>query len=263
MRIIRFFCVALAFEFLIVQAVAQITTNPASVHDPRSMQLIGLALEAMGGSAAWNSIHASDVQGSASVNTDSDVSSIHWVDTWQKGSQMRRSKSDRFGKLTNFTADSEESRAITTNGQQRKIKNKYDPVSQLVTHMPGAALTIALKDRYNVSIAPLPHREADADCIEIEREKRNLIGGGVQVTVCLDKTGHLPAFAYLSVANPLDPSRPLKERIEYSGFQTVRGLLVPSKVIVASPVGRKITYALSNVKLNPANPEIKVPGGQE
>jgi len=266
MRPLRFLLTVLTVTLFVLRAAAQAanTTNSSSQPDPASAQLIHLALEAMGGSDAWNSVHASDLQGTVSDGSSTGITNIHWVDTWQKGGQMRRSKNDRSGKALNFTADSEAPDTTGVDSKSQKIKkNKYDPVSQLITHMPAAALTVSTRGGYNISTTLVPPHETAADCIQIERDKRNLMGGGVQVTLCLDKTTHLPTVAYLSVANPLHPGNSLKERIAYGTFRRVQGLSVPATVAVRNPVGQTMTYSFSSIVLNPQNPEINVPGGQQ
>jgi hypothetical protein len=234
--------------------------HKAPVHDAQATDLVKLSLQALGGEDVLKAVHSLDVQGI----TSSQETTFHWVDTWLRGSQMRRVRKDHTGKASDFTADSEKApiEAKDKDGHSLKMA-RYDPVSQLLTQMPGAALALSLREHYTLLLAEVPRREQAGDCIEIKRNERDLIDGGVDAVICLDKTTHLPLYSYLSVANLAMPSRNLTERIQYGQFQTIQSVLVPQEVTVTNPVGQRVTYAFTSFTLNPSNPEITNAGGQQ
>lgn len=258
-------CLTFALVFLcIFPFKAQtVTAISAPERDSQALQTLGLAIQALGGQAAWNSIHSSDVQGTFAKGSVTAGSEIHWVDTWSKGGQMRRSRRDPSGQMKTFTEDSEAASSQSSAQSSKTRQPKYDPFVQLLTHMPGAALVFSAKDRYSVTLAQSPPKEKPADCIEIKKDEKSLLSGGVEATLCFDKETHLPAYARLMLASLESPSRRWPERIQYGAFQRVQGVLVPGTVIVTNPVGQKTTYTFSSIVLNPENPQVSAPGDEQ
>jgi hypothetical protein len=77
------------------------------------------------------------------------------------------------------------------------------------------------------------------------------------LTLCFSNKSKLPVYAKVMQPNIIDPTKPLPETVEYSGFRRMGPVFVPSAVSIIDPLKRQKVLTVNSVSWNanlPSNP---------
>jgi hypothetical protein len=246
------------------------TSSTEPPRDPDAVAVVQAALTALGGASSWNELHGAVVTGTVAQADGSNSATFSWADDWSEKTRMRReSNFSDSGKhrvyLQDSTANKQNSSPSTssTTGTPPPRPN-FDSVPALLAHLPGAALSLALNNPiYSITMVasssvgapnqgPLSAASSSLSCVKIRNTLPKAPLDVDQVAVCFSTQTSLPVRADILLPNLLQPSHPLREAIQYGGFQSSGGVLVPSLLTITSPPKRVKTITIANFTWNPA-----------
>jgi hypothetical protein len=220
------------------------------VRDAAALQILSAALDAMGGEQAWSSIHSAKVTGTSMEDGATDAVPFTWIDDWQGGHKMRREGTTGAKGQHAFVQPDHAETMQTPNGQAIK-KPRFDSVPALITHLPAAAIRIAIDNpHYGVVLSHEIHFDPNSDCVVMTREDKDGFDG-VQVELCTAVQTHLPVTAAVSLRNLAGSSVMLAEHIQYKQFQTIDQMLIPQTVQVKKPIRGGSLLTFTSATWNP------------
>ena len=215
------------------QSVGQ--TNPAGVlRVNAAVELLKSSLDAMGGSEVWDNLHGAITEGIAKQDGQEDRNFI-WSDDWSGRHRLRReSTGSRSVKpylfKQNSTEQQGENAEISPSGQQL-VPPRFDSISALTDHLPGAVLAIVLRDGAYTIEWYISNNLSKEQCVRINKD----VHDGrttADVIFCFAEPHAPPSSAYIIVPDALRPEIHHMERITYKGFQDIEGLSVPTEMVV-------------------------------
>ncbi len=211
--------------------------------------MLSLALQALGGAQSWHQITEADAEGTTALK-DGQPEPFHWRDNWASKGHMERSGPDTHGKQRHFVAD--EGEQATLQGPRGNLpKPTFDRISQLMIHLPGAALDLGLSDpRYGVEFAKSSSQLSPATCVSIYHDRINIAHGGLQAIICFNKQTSLPKRATMMLPNLAQPGTTVSEKVQYKSFQQMGSIFCPQTVEVTNPVGIRRLYTFTSIRTN-------------
>jgi len=223
--------------------------GPHLQRDPQSIQLLGLAMQTMGGSQSWHGITAVDAEGTTNLK-NGEPQSFHWKDSWDAKGHMERTGPDTHDKQRHFVAD--EGEHATLKGEHGSFpKPTFDRVAQLMLHMPGAVIDLVLNDpSYGVEPTKSDARMPAASCVSIYRNRMNIARGGLQAVMCFDQKTGLPERGAVILPNLAQAGGTVAERVLYKDFQQTGAIVVPKSIEVINPVGIHRFYTFASIRTN-------------
>jgi hypothetical protein len=213
-------------------------------------------LDAVGGRDVWSPMHSSVVSGTERADDASspDETPFRWVDSWPNGVSRGRN-------IEKVKGDRPASGETPMSPSRPAVQSKFDPVAQLIVHLPGVAILQALGDQYDISPRPAPAFKAGLQCIRIRRMIEDRDARGLDLTLCADSTTHLPKLAFLAGSGPSSTARPLYEEIRFLEYQSVQGRIVPKEISISTALGQKSRLHLAEVSLSQAKVGSEAQGG--
>jgi hypothetical protein len=212
-----------------------------------------MALQAMGGTQAWSNITESDIEGTATAPRG-ELQPFHWKDSWAGKGHMERTGPDMRGNQRHSVSIEGEHTILQGAGAGHQ-KPTFDRVTQLLIHLPAAAISLAIRDpRYSVEPArSLPQSSTD-ECVQITRNREDIARSGVQAVICFDRQTSLPSRATVLLANLIHQGANLTEKIQYQEFQQSRAIKIPKLVEVINPIGYRTLYSITSIRTNSSDP---------
>jgi hypothetical protein len=260
--------------------VAQSQEGSAPLRDPDAIAIIQSSLNAMGGTEAWVLLRAATTTGSLTAPNSASASPFTWTDDWTAGIRMRRDNTAKDGSHKLFVQGSAADLPSAPPSANDAVTAKFHPphfdkVTALIFHLPGAALSVVLQDsKYSISTTspPNPRRSfqgkpdradrstpdlSDTSCVLIVRTPQGSGDSAANLTLCFSNKSKLPVYAKVMQPNIIDPTKPLPETVEYSGFRRMGPVFVPSAVSIIDPLKRQKVLTVNSVSWNanlPSNP---------
>ena len=223
--------------------------GPSSQRDPHSIQLLGLAIQAMGGTQAWKDIKESEAEGTTTIKGGPPLP-FHWKDNWATKGRMERSGPDTHNEQHHFIADEGEQKTLQGAGHNLQ-KPTFDRVAQLILHMPGAVIELVLNDSsYGVEPTRSDPKMPAAACVSIYKNRMNIAHGGLQAVMCFDQKTGLPERGAVLLPNLAQPGGTIAERVLYKDFQQTSAIVVPKSIEVINPVGIHRFYTFASIRTN-------------
>lgn len=208
---------------------------PTVASDPQATTAMRSALDRLGGVAAWRQIRSAETHATVSTLDGSKSTELYMLDDWSvAGTRFRR----RSPVLTGPPRDHNGAPVVVVHtARGDKAMPEFDQARVLLDHLPGAAIEIMLRRPeyiFRPSIGRLCGK--GQQCIDVYRKPPAGPTLKEQEWTISASTG-LPETVRYAVQNLANSSAQIWEEIDYQDFQTVDGVVVPSVVDIALPMG--------------------------
>jgi hypothetical protein len=245
------------------------SSNTTVQRDPAALSVLQKAITALGGTTNWSAVRGATVTGNYIRDRDPGSTSFSWSDDWSNGARLKRDNNGSNGGHHSIylqdasTPSTNSVPAEAGSTQKAPPRPRFDSVTAMVVHLPGAALNLAV-DTPSYSITTiLPPRSGPSNLACVRILTPTSVNGydPMDLSICFSPDSSLPVSAYISLRNLFHSHSRLIEVVQYTDFQKAGTLTVPFHVSVISPARITNAVTIGSVSWNPAFSATTFSGG--